>query len=186
MAKDSRAAVALGHDPASWDWAREALSTMEAVARAIDPTLTSQDGLAVLVSTVERLPGGHQQTRKRMAEWRSCERFLCEEIETAATARALIAEAAVPDEGSLARERESVLARFDDSRDVVRATSEVKVAATSWLEKYRKHYLAWHARVHAGARFEKLIHLRQSTAMEAMRRLARVGLCAEKSAKIEA
>jgi hypothetical protein len=183
----TRAAVALGHDPASWDWAREALGSAEAVARVVDPTLTSREGLAALVSAVDRLPGGNQQTRERIADWRACERFLSEGVGAVARPRELVATASVSsEEGLLARERESVLARFDDSREVVCASAEVKAAGERWLENYRKHYLAWHGRVHAAARFEPLLALRRSAEMDAMRRLGRAGLWMEEAAKIEA
>jgi len=223
----TRAAAALEHEPEVWDWAREALGCAEAVARAVDPRQSSREGLAAVAAAAERLPGGIQQTRERVADWRAFEQFVDEGLESAARLRELVGKAAVTGGGlrrpfvqtqgklateatkrgdgrrpfakaqgklapaeqggvMLAREREAVVARFGDSREVVLSAGAVRAAAEGWLERYRKHYLAWHGRVHAAARFGPLLELRRSAEMEAMRRLARAGLRTEEAEAIEA
>ncbi|HUU55634.1 MAG TPA: hypothetical protein VMY87_12010, partial [Armatimonadota bacterium] len=183
----ARAAVVLEHEPEAWDWAREALGCAEAVGRAVDPRETSREGLAAVVSAADRLPGGIQQTRERMADWRAFEQFVGEGLESLARVRRLVVGARVGSEnGLLALERDRVLVRFDNSREVVFSAGTVRAAAEGWLERYRKHYLAWHGRVHAGARFEPLAEVRRSAEMEALRRLARAGLRTEEAAAIEA
>ncbi|HUU55056.1 MAG TPA: hypothetical protein VMY87_09065, partial [Armatimonadota bacterium] len=197
----TKAAAALKHGPEVWDWAREALGCAEAVARAVGPRQSSREGLAAVVAAAERLPGGIQRTRELVSDWGAFERFMGEGLEAVARVRELVGKAAVTgdglrqqateatngfgsklpkhqdqhqvDGGMLAREREAVVARFGDSREVVFSAGAVRAAGERWLERYRKHYLAWHGRVHAAARFEPLSGVRRSAEMETMRRLAR-------------
>jgi hypothetical protein len=183
----TRAAVELGHPVEDWDWAREALGRAEAVARAVDPSLSSHEGLTALALAVDRLPGGIQQTCKLMADWYSCNRFLEGAVPAVVSLRRLVAGIGLtPEDGLLAREQRAVLADLDSSERVVRATDEVAQSARRWLESYRRHYLAWHARAHAAARFEPLIGLRRSPLLRVVTRLGQVGLRAEEAASIEA
>ena len=47
--------------------------------------------------------------------------------------------------------------------------------AERWLESYRKHYLAWHERVHAPRATKHSARVRRSPVFEAALRLARLG-----------
>jgi len=69
---------------------------------------------------------------------------------------------------------------------VVANTADVEAAANRWLEAYRRHYLAWHARAHAPARRAGYAKLRESAVMAAARGLARAGLLTVEVAAIEA
>ncbi len=181
------AAVQLEHHPEQWDWAREALGVSEALAQAVDSSHSSKDGLTLLAMAAERLPGGYQQTRKRLSAWYSCERFLNTELATVAKLRRLVSQAAAAaaTDGLLARERQVVLEQIGRAERVVLAAEEVKAAAVRWLENYRRHYLAWHEGVYATSRFEPLAQVRRSVETETARRLARAGLATEEAAALE-
>ncbi len=180
------AAVQLEHHPEQWDWAREALGTSKALAQAVDSSCTSKDGLTKLAAAAERLPGGYQQTCKRLAAWYACERFINNELAAVVKLKQLISpvEIAATD-GLLARERQAVLEQCGRAEKVVFETQEVKAAAARWLENYRRHYLAWHEGVYATSRFEPLAQVRRSVEIEAARRLARAGLTTEEVAALE-
>jgi len=79
-----------------------------------------------------------------------------------------------------------VLADLGRPERVVRATDDIRDSAQRWLESYRRHYLAWHARVHGAARFEAFSQLRRSALLDVFRRLGQAGLRAEGAASIEA
>jgi hypothetical protein len=165
------------HAPEEWDWAREALAGAEAFARAVDDTHSSETGLKVLIATAERLPEGVAGTAFRLNEWRRCDHFLTQEAVRLASLRSLLLQTEVPENTELlARDRQAVLAQFASPHPLVQDTVEITVASERWLEGYRRHYLAWHARAHAAARFEELAALRRSPKMEVARRLAQVGL----------
>lgn len=182
----TRAAIELGHPVENWDWAREALGGAEALARAVDPSLSSRQGLASVAVAAERLPGGIQQTCKLLADWQSCNRFLSNRLPAVVSLRQLIAGIELGSEdGLLAREQRAVLADLDSSERVARATDQVTEAARRWLDSYRRHYLAWHARAHAAARFEALVALRRSPLLAVATRLGQAGLGAEEAAGIE-
>jgi hypothetical protein len=191
--EDRRAAMAravelFGHQQEDWTWAEEALGRAETLARAVDASLTSKQGLTMLVAAAERLPEGIEQTADLIARWRDCERFLSQDLEPLARLRQLLTDERVqaPASSLLARQRQSVLEQFSSSPRLVSDPAAAKAAAQHWLESYRKHYLAWHSRVHGPARFERLAKLRGSALMEAARRLARAGLETEEAALIEA
>ncbi len=183
----TRAALSLDHPPEAWDWAREALACAEALASAVDVSRSSRDGLTRLAAAAQRLPGGIQQTRKRLSDWRSCYRFVTDDMEKVSALWRLVSEAGrhLPG-GVLARSRERLLDQFSAPRDVALQTSALKAAARQWLERYRRHYLAWHGRVHAPSQFAALSELRRSPIFETTRRLAQAGLCKEETARIEA
>jgi hypothetical protein len=183
----TRAALSLDHPPDAWDWAREALACAEALAIAVDASLSSRDGLAGLVTAAKRLPGGLQQTRKRLADWQSCYRFVSDDREEVPALWRLVSDAGsnLP-AGVLARSREKLLDQFRTPRDVALQTGTLKAAARQWLDSYRRHYLAWHEQVHAPSQFAALSELRQSATLEAARRLAQAGLRREETTGIEA
>jgi hypothetical protein len=183
----ARAAVELGHQVEDWDWAREAQGRAEALARAVDVSLTSREGLAKLSEAAERLPGGAQQTCTMLADWRMCERFLTRDLVPITGLRNLIAGVRLTSEdGLLERQQRAALAVLGRSERVVRARDEVAESARRWLESYRRHYLAWHARVHGAARFDALSQLRRSPLLDVVRRLGQAGLRAEAAASTEA
>ncbi len=183
----TRAALSLDHPPDAWDWAREALACAEALASAVDTSLSSRDGLLKLAAAAERLPGGIQQTRKRLSDWHSCSRFIREDMAEVSAFWRLVADVGrnLPAEG-LARSRERLLSQFGEAQHVVFQTRELKAAARQWLDSHRRHYLAWHERVHAPSQFAALSGLRKAPASEAGRRLAQAGLRREETARIEA
>ena len=182
----TRAAVELGQAVEEWDWAREALGRAEALARAVDASLASRDGLIKLAGAADRLPGGGQQTCALLAHWRACERFLERELALIGRLRRLVGGVALtPEDGLLQREQQAVLAALGSPERVVRSADEVKAAAHRWLESYRRHYLGWHARVHDAGRFGALAELRRSPTMEAVRRLGQAGLRAVEAQSLE-
>jgi len=183
MAEGKRAALggaaeAFGHSRADWGWAEEALGRAEAVARSVDATLTSWQGLARLVAAAEAMPGGLDECRRVLETWGRCERFLRDgrgELEP--LCRLVRDERIVCASGSLlAREREAVARSFAASEHLVQRPDGVRANAQRWLESYRRHYLAWHNAVNASARFGRLVQLRQSAAMDAAQRLERAGI----------
>ncbi|MFB3882460.1 MAG: DUF6079 family protein [Armatimonadota bacterium] len=181
------AAAELGRAAEEWDWAREAMARAEALALSVDGSLASREGLTKLAAAAERLPGGVQQTCSLVADWRRCERSLARDLAPIAELHSLIASVHLTSEhGLLERQQRAVLAGLGRSERVVRETEEVTAAAHKWLESYRRHYLAWHARVHGAARFEPLSRLRASAEVEAVRRLGQAGLRGQEAAGIEA
>lgn len=183
----TRGALSLEHPPEAWDWAREGLACAEALASAVDTSLSSRDGLVKLAAAAQRLPGGIQQTRKRLSDWQSSYRFITDEMQEVSALWRLVSDVGgnLP-KGVLARSREKLLGQFSAPREVVLQTRELKAAARQWLDGYRRHYLAWHERVHAPSQFAALSELRQSSLSEAARRLAQAGLHREETARIEA
>ena len=123
-----------------------------------------------------------------LARWRQCESFLREHLGELARLHGLVTDERVqlPNASLLARQHGSLLDQFARPEALVSDPAGVQAAARRWLESYRRHYLAWHTRAHAPARFEGLTKLGQSPAMEAARRLARAGLLTEAVAAIEA
>jgi hypothetical protein len=183
----TRAALSLGHPPDAWDWAREALACAEALASAVDASLSSREGLVKLAAAAQRLPGGTQQTSERLSDWQSCYRFITDDVEEVSALWRLVSEAGrnVPG-GVLARSVEKLLSQFGEAHHVVFQTRELKAAARQWLDSYRRHYLAWHERVHAPSQFASLSELRKSPSFETARRLAQAGLRREETTGIEA
>lgn len=182
-----RVVAAFAHADEEWAWAWEALARAEALAATLDSSLTSRAGLARLVEGAERMPGGATAAAGMLSTWRCCQHFLDEEADGLAAAYRLGADEHVQcQEGSLLeRERRALLSEFASSARLVKHTREVRAAAARWLEAYRRHYLGWHASVHALARFTGLIELRQSALFEAARRLARAGLAADRVSRVE-
>ncbi len=178
----------LGQPPDGWAWAEQALATAEALARGANESLTSKQGLTELVEVAERLPGGVQQTAGLVQQWSECERFLRQDVSEFDRLRRMITDARVqlPEGSLLARERSSVLGRFDAPESMVTDVEAVRGAARGWLGSYRRHYLAWHSRQHAGEAFEGIREARQLAAMRAAQRLAQLGLGAQAAAGIEA
>ncbi len=76
----------------------------------------------------------------------------------------------------LGRERARVLAEFAAPDRLLTDPAAVRGEAERWLESYRKHYLAWHERVQAPARYEELSRVRRGASFEAALRLARLGV----------
>jgi hypothetical protein len=183
----ARAAEALGHSVEDWAWAREALARAEAAARAVDASLTSREGLTKLAAAADRLSGGLAQTCELIADWRACERLLARDLVAITGLRSLVSGVRLTSaDGLLERQQRAVLADLGRPERVVRATDEVAESARRWLESYRRHYLAWHARVHSATRFEALSQLRRSALLDVVRRLGQAGLRAEAAASIEA
>jgi len=184
----ARAAAATGQGPRDWEWALEALSSCEAVAGAVDASLTSRAGLRKLVDAARRLPGGLKAACEHLATWRDCERFLSTRLDIVAHLYGLVTDGRVrvPEGSLLARERRAVLEAFSSPQRVVANTADVEATANRWLEAYRRHYLAWHARAHAPARMAGYAKLRESGVMAAARRLARAGLLTVEVGAIEA
>lgn len=182
-----RAVEVLEHDAQDWSWAAEARSRAAALAGAVDRSQSSRAGLRNLVAAARRLPGGVEETAALLGRWRVCERFLAEDIDGLAELRRLIADPrAVAPEGSLlARQRQKVLDQFASAERVALASGEVRAAAAQWLESYRKHYLAWHARAHAESRFQGLAGVRRSAAFQVARGLAQAGLGKEEIGSVE-
>jgi len=182
-----RAAVELGHPVEDWAWAREALARAQALARAVDASLASREGLTRLAAASDRLPGVIAQTCELVAYWRLCQRFLDRELVPIAGLRNLIAGVQLTSQdGLLERQQRAVLADLGRPERVVRATDDIRDSAQRWLESYRRHYLAWHARVHGAARFEALSQSRRSPLVEVVRRLGQAGLRADAAASIDA
>ncbi len=182
------AAETFGHARAAWSWAEQALSRAETVAARVDGALTSREGLTGLVAAAKRMSGGSEETAEMLARWRECERFLKKELTELARLHGLLTDERVqlPNASLLARQHGSLLDQFAGAEALVSDSAGVQAAARRWLESYRRHYLAWHTRAHSPARFEGLVKLGQSTAMEAARRLARAGLLTETVAAVEA
>jgi hypothetical protein len=133
------------------------------------------------------LPGAVEQTSALVADWRACERLLARDLVAITGLRSLVSGVRLTSaDGLLERQQRAVLADLGRSERVVRATDEVAESARRWLESYRRHYLAWHARVHSAARFEALSQLRRSALFDALRRLGQAGLRAEAAASIDA
>ena len=185
-----RVVAAFTHADEEWAWAREALARAEALAAGLDSSLTSRAGLARLVAAAESAEGGPGGVvaAEMLSTWRCCQHFLDEEADGLARLGGLAADERVqcPQGSLLERERRVLLAEFASSARLVKHTREVRAAAARWLEAYRRHYLGWHASVHALARFAGLIELRQSAPLEAARRLARAGLAADRVSRVEA
>jgi hypothetical protein len=123
-----------------------------------------------------------------LARWCECESFLGEHLRELARLHGLVTDERVqlPEASLLARQHGSLLDQFARPEALVSDPAGVQAAARHWLESYRRHYLAWHIRAHAPARFEELVKLGQSAEMETARRLARAGLLTETVALIEA
>jgi hypothetical protein len=174
----ARAAEALGHDPEDWAPSIAFLARVEVIAQAVNPHLIARDGLHQLVQAAARLPGGAEASAEAIGRWRQCERFLGEWAADLASSRRLVAHESVrcPAGSLLAREREEVLAWLGAHDRLMADPAGARGAAQRWLEAYRRHYLAWHERAHAAARFEPLAQLRRSPALEAARRLTQAGL----------
>jgi len=183
-----RAAEALGQTREEWAWAEEALTRGEMLARRVDGTLTSWQGLARLAAAAEAMSGGVGECSRAVETWRRCERFLGDGFASIAQLRRMIGDERVRcAEGSLlAREREVALAAFRSPARLVEQASEVRSQATRWLEAYGRHYLAWHSAMYAAGRFAELARLKQSTTLEAARRLARAGMRNEDGERAEA
>ena len=183
-----RAADVLGHDRAAWACADEALARAEALARGLRRSLTSAQGLKQLVSAAERMPDGVEGTAHLVGRWRGCEHFVRGRLDEFAALQCRLRDPRVqlPNQSLLARERQAVLDEFAAPERLVTRADAAVAAARRWLSSYRKHYVAWHSRVHAAARFEELAKVRRSPGMEAARRLAQVGLRTEQVATIEA
>lgn len=184
----AHAAEAFGQGAEAWDWAEGARARAEAVARGVDGGLASREGLRKLAKEVERLPGGVVASCEALRQWRECEEFLERELGELAGLYCTLTDSRVtcPEGSRLARSREEVVRAFAAPERLLRDRAAVRAQAAGWLETYRRHYLAWHERVHATARFQELAKLRPSAEMEAMRRLAQAGLLAQESGRIEA
>ena len=172
------AAGVFGHEREEWAWAEQCLGRAQAAARGVEASLTSNAGLRKLVGAAARLPGGIEGTARALASWRACQHFLKASLQELARLHRLLTDQRIrcPADSMLAREHRALLQQFRSSEGLVNAGAEVASRAQRWLESYRKHYLAWHARAHAPRRFEALRALRQSPAMAAARRLAAVGV----------
>lgn len=182
----TRTAVSFGHEPADWDWARAALARVEILAKSVDGGSSSTSGLRALATAAERLPGGIEGACKALTDWRECEQFLTTDAARLAALSTLITQVVLPREGELlARDRQLVRAQFTSSRPLVEQASTVIAASERWLAGYRRHYLAWHARVHAAAPFEPLLARRRSPGMALARQLAQAGLGPEGVAKLD-
>jgi len=183
----ARAAGALGHRPEDWAWAEEALARANALAGNAQAALTSKGGLTKLVRAAERLPGGVEETARLVAAWRACELFFESHLAALARLRGLVTDERMesPQESLLAKDRRSLLDHLDSPQRLVSDPQAAAALGRRLLESYRRHYLAWHSRLHAANRFEGLTQLRQSPVLEAARRLARAGICTEEAAVIE-
>lgn len=183
-----RAAEALDHDRDAWACADEALARAEALARGVQSSLTSAHGLKQLVSGAERMPDGAERTAHLLGRWRDCEHFIRGQLDEFAKLHRRLRDPRVqlPNQSLLARERQAVLDEFASPEGLIARPDAVKAAAQRWLASYRRHYVAWHSRAHAPARFEELAKVRRSPAMEAARRLARAGLRTEQVATMAA
>jgi len=191
-AADQRAAIAQAaqtfrHQPEDWAWAEQALGRAAAMTETVDDSLTSKEGLTKLVAAAKRMPGGVKETADLLARWRDCERFLTQHFAEFARLYGLLTDKRIEFSKAslLAREHRALLNRLASPQAMVLDPESVHSAARRWLENYRRHYLAWHSRSHAAARFEELARLRGSALTEATRRLARVGLSTEAAAVIE-
>jgi len=177
-AEIARAAEAFGHPLDQWAWAEAALACIQALARCVDRTATSQTGMAKLAEGAARLSGGIAAAVQALGTWRMFEGFLSDACAALAQFWRLVSdERAVCANGSLlARERESVLESFASPEHLVAHSDDVRAAAQRWLDSYRKHYVAWHSAANAPARYEGLARLRQSAATDTAQRLARAGI----------
>ena len=184
----AHAAEALGHKPDAWASSQAALSRAEAVARGVDGALASREGLLKLVQSADRLPGHVPASAEALRQWRECEAFLDRDLGELTSLYRLLTDGRVtcPEGSLLARARQEAVSAFASPEHLIREAAAVQSLASRWLETYRRHYLAWHERVHAAARFQVLAGLRQSAMMEAMRRMARVGLSADEAARLDA
>jgi hypothetical protein len=174
--------------PERWAFALAALGVAEVVAQALDAARTSRDGLAGLAEAVGQLPGGVTGATKDLATWRDCEQFLDHHLAGLAAAYRLLSDQRVrcPDGSLLARQRAEALKAFSSPERLVSELPTAISLAHKWLEAYRKHYLAWHAQVHAAGRFEPLARVRRSEAMEAARRLGAAGVRTEEVDMLDA
>lgn len=174
----TRAAEALGHPPEAWASAQAFLARAQAVAATIEPTLTSHAGLSRALAGVDRLPGGVEASAEAVAQWRACETFLDHHLSDLAALSSLLSDPrlALAEDSMLAKEHRRVRARFAAPEHLLRDPQGLRAEAQRWLDSYRRHYLAWHERLHAPARFEELARLRRDPALEAAARLARLGL----------
>ena len=111
-----------------------------------------------LVAGVERLPGGAEASAEAVARWRGCEEFLETRLERLAGLNRLLGDPriVVVEDSLLAREHRKVRAEFGAPERLLGDPAGVQAEAQRWLESYRRHYLAWHERLHASARFEEL------------------------------
>ncbi len=184
----AEAAERLGQVSEDWAWAEHALGRAEAAAGNVDSSLASREGLAKLVSAVEKLPGGVAQTAALLARWEQCERFFEQHLDELVRLHRLLADGRMhlPEGSMLAREHRSIVALFAAPEKVVSDPASAQRAGQRWLTGYRRHYLAWHSRVHAPTRFEALGELRRSAALDAAQRLARAGLRPGDAASIQA
>jgi len=184
----AKAARALGHEPEAWAEVTAALARAEAVARGVEASLPSREGLLKLAQAADRLPGGASACVKSLSTWRECERFLARGMEELLSLHRLVSDDRTSGPGGslLARQRTEVLGRFAEPARLVNEAAATMPAARGWLETYRRHYLAWHERAHAAARFAPLARLRQEATAEAMRQMARAGLLTEEATRLEA
>lgn len=181
-----QAAADLGGGPESWAWAREGLARAETLAAAMEPAVSSREGLTRLVAAAERLPGGLDASVGALATWRQCEQFLFRDLATLARLRRLVfdAQATCPEGSQLARERESLRSELALPKRLVAAAPGLAGRLERWLEAYRRHYLGWHGAAYAAARWESLVALIRSEELEASRRLARAGLGPSEAAHV--
>ena len=184
----AHAAEALGHEPDAWASRGTALSRAAAVAHGVDGALASREGLLKLVQAADRLPGHVPGSAEALRQWRECEAFLDRDFGELAALYRLLTDARVtcPEGSLLARARQEAVRAFASPEHLIREPAAVRSLAAGWLETYRRHYLAWHERVHAAARFQALAGLRPSATLEAMRRMARVGLLADEATRLDA
>jgi len=131
---------------------------------------------------------GAERTTQLLGRWRDCERFIRGQLDEFAKLHHRLHDPRVqlPNQPLLAREHKAVLDEFASPEGLIARPDAVKAAAQRWLASYRRHYVAWHSRAHAPARFEELAKVRRLPAMEAARRLARAGLRTEQVATMEA
>jgi hypothetical protein len=183
-----QAAQDFGHSAEGWAWAHEALAGAEALAAAVDASMTSREGLGKLAEAAARLPGGTQARAQDLSRWRQCELFLDRECAELAALHRLLSDPRIQmAQGSLlARQWREARGRFASSLELVAESAGVKSSARRWWESYRKHYLAWHERTHGEARFAALMELREGSVMQAARRLAAAGLMAEEARQLDA
>ncbi len=183
----ARAAQAFGHTVEDLAFAVSALARAEALAAAVVPARTSRQGLVSLVDGSARLPGGVRESVRQLALWRACAEFLDSRMDELARLWRLISDPRVrPPAGSLlARQHEEVKRVFSHPERLFLAPDEAASSARRFLASYRRHYLAWHAQVHAAEGFQRLSRLRQSPSMEAARRLGAAGLCAAEVGAVE-
>lgn len=183
----ARAAESFGHGRQDWAWAEEGLGRAAAIAGRVEESLDSRDGLARVASAAARMPGGVEKAAESLAAWRECGRFFGRYLEGLAEMHRLLTDERMhlPKDSLLVREHRSLLDRFGSVRAMVSGPESVRSAGRRWLENYRRHYLAWHSRVHGAARFEGVAALQRSAEAKALKRLSGVGVGKEEAARIE-